>query len=199
MKIKFLISLIVIVFSIFIIYIFNIDREIYYFNIIDKEYEFKTYNEFVKENIHNLEKYVNMENKNDYRITDLIRDIQDNIKVEEKNIQNILIKADMITIMIGNSELNYKLKNTNVNEVYDYIDEFLRDMKNLMELTREYSKETIYFIGFYDKDEYLAEFYAYINVRMKDLCEYYSIEYIEIKGEFNEELNVNISKKILKQ
>lgn len=198
MKIKVFVSLILITFSIFIIYIFNIDTKVYYFNIMDNKYNYNTYNVLLKNNINNLEKYVNIENDNDYRITDLIRDINDNIEIDKKTLQNVLIKADVITLKIGENELEYKLKNTNLNEIYDYIDEFLRDMDNLLKLIRKYSKEKIFMIGFYNYNEYYDEIYAYINVRMRDLCDEYNINYIELNDEFDEQMNVNIYTKIIK-
>ena len=147
MKYRILISLILIIFLVFIIYISNIDNKIYYFNLIDNKYEFKTYNELLQSDINDLERYVNYESDNQYRITDLIRDINDNIKITDKTIQNILIKADITTIRIGNNELNYKISNINMNELFDYFDELLEDLEKLIKLIRKYSKEKIALIG----------------------------------------------------
>jgi len=50
--------------------------------------------------------------KEDYRITDLINDIE-NIRIDKKDnitITNVIKKADIITISIGSEELFYKLK-----------------------------------------------------------------------------------------
>ena len=110
MKVKVVLALFLIVVLIFLIYTFNIKNDIFYFNVMDKKYEYDTYNVLLNENLDNVQKYISYE-QDDYRVTDLIRDINDNIIVNNRKIQNILIKADIITLMIGNNELNYKIKN----------------------------------------------------------------------------------------
>ncbi len=199
MKYRILISLILIIFLVFIIYISNIDNKIYYFNVIDNKYEFETYNELLQSDINDLERYVNYESDNQYRITDLIRDINDNIKINDKTIQNILIKADITTIRIGNNELNYKISNTNMNELFDYSDELLEDLEKLIKLIRKYSKEKIALIGYFNNNEYYTELYSYINVRAKDICDKYNIIFIETNNQFNIDENVNIYEKIKKK
>ena len=58
MKIKVFLSIIIIIFIVFLIYVFNFKEDKYYFNIMDKEYNYKTYNEMIRENI-DLKTYVN--------------------------------------------------------------------------------------------------------------------------------------------
>lgn len=195
MKAKIIISLLAIISSIFIIYKLNIDNKIYYFNIIDKKYNYKTYNILLKDNINNIEKYVNYEQV-DYRVTDLIRDIKDNNNVNNKKIQNILIKADVITLMIGNNELEYKINNIDMTELFEYSNSLLDDIDELFKLIRKYSKERIYFIGFYNNNEYYTELYTFINLRIKDMCDIYNIKYIDRKNDFDIAENVNIYNKI---
>lgn len=198
MKYKVFLSLILIALLIFIIYITNIDNKIFYFNISDEKHDFETYNSLIMEDIDNLEEYIDYSNS-EYRITDLIRDIKDNILIDNKNIQHILIKADITTIRMGNSELNYKISNNNMNELFDYSDELLNDLEKLIKLIRKYSKEKIVLIGYFNNNEYYTELYSYLNVRVKDICDNYNIIFIESPNEFNELENVNIYKKIKKK
>lgn len=199
MKIKIIFFLIVMCSIIFIIYLFNKDDKIYYFNVSDNNYEFKTYNTLLMNNIKDLEKYVNYAPGNDYRITDLLRDIEDNKKIEDKTIQNILIKADITTIKFGENELKYKISSSNMNDLFDYVDELIIDIDRLLSIVRKYSKEKIYFIGFYNQNEFYSELYRYLNIKVKDLCDNYNIFYIEINDEFSEQENINIYKRIIKK
>lgn len=199
MKCKVIISLFLIVLLVFLIYISNIDNKTYYFNIMDNTYDYDTYNEILKNKINNLEKYVNYETNNQYRITDLIRDIKDNKKIDGKNIQNILIKADVITIKIGSNDLNYKISNNNMNELFDYCDELLADLEDLFILIRKYSKEKIFVVGYFINNDYYSELINYINIRTEDLCKTYDLIFISVDNEFTAVENVNIYTKISKK
>lgn len=195
MRFRVLISVLIISLSIFIIYNLNIDNKVYYFNIMDKEYDYDTYNVLLNKNIKNKEKYINHV-EYDYRTTDLIRNIKDNIEIDDKKIQNILIKADVITLMIGNNELLYKSNTSDMTELFEYSNSLIEDLDELFELVRKYCKEKIFFIGFYNNNEYYTELYTYLNLRIKDLCSDYNIEYINRNDIFNEQENVNIYNKI---
>lgn len=195
MKIKVFLSLIIIILVVFFIYIFNFKEDKYYFNIMDKNYDYKTYNGMIKDKL-DLKTYVNYV-ENDYRVTDLIRDIKDNKVIDNKKMQNILIKANIITLMMGNNELDYKIKNIDMTELFEYSNSLLEDIDILFNLMRKYCKEKIFFIGFYNSDDYYEEIYRYMNLRIKDICEHYNIIYIERKDIFNNEENTNIYKKIV--
>ena len=162
---------------------------------MDKNYDILTYDKLIKKNMANLSINYKI---NDMRITDLIRDIKDNKKINNKRIQNILVKANLLTLYIGNNEILYKIKNTKVIDLYNYIDEVLKDLEELIKLLRFYSKEEIYLIGFYIDNEYYSELLNYLNVRIEDICNTYNINYIKQNSLFNAETNVNIYKKIKK-
>lgn len=175
-KIFLIISIFIIV---FIIYFLNTDNKIYYFNIIDNRYNFKTYNNLIYSNLNKLERYVNFEKHNDYRITDLVRDINDNIRIDNKSIQNILIKADLITLKIGKNELNYKKSTKNINELFDYCDQLLGDLEKLLVVLRKYSKEKIVMIGYFNiYSEIDNSYFDYINEKTYKLCSKYDIYFI---------------------
>ena len=71
---------------------------------------------------------------NDTRITDIINDINNNKKINNRPIQNILIKATYIYI-----DLNNLIKCDNYNSCVKNID----DLEILIALIRKYSKEKI--------------------------------------------------------
>ena len=172
---------------VFLIYYFNCDKKIYYLSIGDYlSYginNFKNqnngYSEAIKEKYKsNLKNYVNYSTLDDYRVMDLMNDINYNktiiYKGREYKIQNLLVKSNLITISIGMNDLIYKS-----NLSYDYVDELLNDMNNLLELIRKYNKDKIYFLSFYNviNNENLIE---YSNERLKKICEKNNIIYVDI-------------------
>jgi len=85
---------------------------------------------------------------NDTRITDIINDINNNKKINNRPIQNILIKATYIYI-----DLNNLIKCNNYNSCIKNID----DLEMLIALIRKYSKEKIiikYLASNNDIDDY---------------------------------------------
>lgn len=188
---KKIVFLVIIVLLTFIIYKFSQNNRKYYFSIKDNNYE---YSSLIKKNISELKK-ITVYEQEDIGITELIRNIKNNIKVDDKNIQNILVKADIITIDIGNNELDYQIKKDDINNLYYYIDKTLKRIEKLLKLIRIYSKEKIYVIGFYTESEYYSELIKYLNIKVEDICKKYSIVFIKRKG-IND--SVNISKKIAK-
>ena len=194
MKFKKIFGLLIIILLIFIIYIFNIDKKVYYVNISDDK---TIYNVYVKKELEKnskLEKYVNIKDQ-DYRVTDLINDINNNkvINNNDQTIQNVLIKADILTLKIGNNELDYKANTKDINELFEYSDDLLNDIEKLFKIIRLYDKEEIYFLSFHnDKNEYYNEIYSYLNLKIKDLCDEYDINLIDISGLKNEEIANNI-------
>ena len=202
MKWKFLFVFIVIISLTFFIYFFNQDKKIYYVDIKDSvpkklDYNNYIYNNLKKEN--KLEKYISNFSNKDYRITDLIKDIEQNKMIDNQTIQNALIKADIITLKIGSNELNYKINNDEINELFEYCDTLTIDLENLFKLVRKYSKEQIYFIGLYNNhSEFYNEIYDYLNLKIEDLCNEYDIVYIKASNLDNRNNNIKISEKIYK-
>ena len=182
MKIKTIIFFIIITFTIFLINLINKDNKIYYVNI-STDNKLK-YNKIIKNyyiNNSNLEKYINIFSKEDYRTTDLIRDLNENKKIGNYTIQNALIKADIVTLYIGIADINYKIGNTNKEELYEYTDQVLNDIDQLLKLIRIYCKEKIYLIGY--NNEYgisYDEYFDYTNKRLKSIATEYNIRFINI-------------------
>lgn len=188
--------------TIFLIYLFNIDNKIYYLSINSNgvyDYENGDYNESVINYLstsNKLEKSITDFSKKDYLIKDLVSDIENNIhiKVNNKNItlKNALIKADLLTISIGMTEINNKLslQKNNDFDYYKYIDNLLVDIDKLFKIIREYCKEDIFVIGvYYPYEEYnknLIDVFSYYNDNFHNLAQQYGIEYIDLYNAFLE-------------
>ena len=174
----------------FLIYFFNRSEKIYYlslgdylsyginnFNNVNNSYS-NNIKEHYKENLCN---YVNYSTFEDYRVMDLMNDINYNktviYKEKEYKIQNLLIKANLITLSIGMNDLIYKSKVDA--DLYGYTDQLLSDIENLFMLIRKYNKDEIYFLSFYNNinNEELIE---YANKRLKQICIKNKIKFVDI-------------------
>ena len=162
MKIKIILFIIIVIIFVFLINYKNIDKKIYYVSI-GEETVFKDKILYNKK----IEHIINR-NRNDYRITDIINDIDNNYN----EIQTHLIKADILVINISNNELIYKMNNLN----YNYIDSIIVDLDKLFSLIRVYTKEKIYFINPNINNKYTD----YMNDRLIDILSKYKIEFINL-------------------
>lgn len=145
--------------------------------------------------------YINNFAHEDYRITDLIRDIESNkeltINNKRINISNAIATANIITISIGSEELFYKIRTNNfknMKKIYAYIDEMFKDLNVLITDIRKFNDKPILFIGYYspiknlndiDKKE-IDRLYDYIKLNYKELGKQQNIFYIDIYDKFNE-------------
>lgn len=171
----------------FLIYYFNIDKKVYYVSLgdylsyginnlekVDNNYSDNIKNIYKKK----LKNYVNYSSLDDYRVMDLINDINYNKEITYNNkkykIQNLLIKANLITISIGMNDLIYK-KNID----YDYVDNLLADIENLLVNIRKYNKDKIYFLSFYNiiNNERMI---VYANTKLSKICERNKIKFVDI-------------------
>lgn len=142
-----------------------------------------------------IKKYNKTFSNEDYRITDLINDIENhkNIIKEGKriNINQSISNASFITISIGRNDLYYKIKinefsdyNLEKNELYLYINELFNDYKKLLNKIRKYNNCPIILIGFYSPvtnkiNEETEEVYNYINNLFLELSKNKDIYYVE--------------------
>lgn len=182
---KKIIIITIIVLSIFLIYNIFKDKKIFYVSISDitakdntKSYGYIDYIEDYLDELNLLEKHAKI-NLNEDRVTDIIRNINDNIEYEDRTIKNILIKADILTLSIGYNDLISKLDNYDNYEINNYIDTYLKDLDRLFNLLREYDKEDIVMIGYYNiyNKEY-NEIIDYVNTEVKKLSNKYKISFI---------------------
>ena len=196
-----------IVLLIFLIYLCTVDKKVYYLALGDslatsegpngkkvEGYTIKIKNYLKQKQI--LETYIDEFAEKGYRTTDLINDIEDNkkTKVNNKNItiQNALIKADLTTISIGANDILNKINIENAidySDLYDYIDDLAIDLDKLLKLMREYCKEDIILIGYYNPYPYLNEnktdeVFDYLNKKYKQVCQKHNVHYIQISKIF---------------
>lgn len=185
--------------SVFLIYLANMDKKVYYVALGDSLEKFYLngkkvygYSYYVKNYLKDknlLERYSDDFARVNMRSTDIINDIISNKKVTTAkgsfNLKNALIKADLVTLNIDYSDIYNKLNDPNViyNDVYDYIDDLAYDLDNLFKLMREYCKEDIVMVGpynpFSDSSDKL-DVYEYFNEKYKDVCGEYDIIYVDL-------------------
>ena len=200
-----------IILIIFIIYLCNIDNKVYYLAVGDSlatgqalNKNTKGYPDIIKNYLQKkqiLETYIDEFAQNGYRTTDLINDIENNkkqkIKNKEISLEHALIKADLVTISIGANDILNKInieEPLDYNEIYNYIDDLTIDLDKLLKLIRQYCKEDIILVGYYNPYPYLDnkntnKIFDYLNKKYKKISNKYNISYIEISDIFKENPN----------
>ncbi len=184
-----------IILAVFLIYLCNLDKKVYYLALGDNQNNQKSYSTHIKDYLKKqklLETYV--KTKNTYRTTDLINKIKQNKKInhnkKEITMQNALIKADLVTLSIENKDIIEKIeKNDITNKTYNYIDDLTKDLDKLLSLTREYCKEDIIMTGYYNpypKNKQSEKIINYLNKKYKETSKKYNVIYVEIDTLFKE-------------
>lgn len=151
-----------------VLYIYQIfkDDKIYYVNIGDNLLTDKSYADFiVKEFDGQLEEYNSSFTNQKYQTTDLINAFEDNLKIDNKTIKNLVIKADIVTISVGNNDIDRK------NLTKEYIDEVISDIDILLKLVKKWCKEKAVLIGLNNE---------YANLKLKNKAKEYNFIYIDI-------------------
>ena len=201
---KKILTAIIVVLSVFLIYLGFKDDDIYYVSLGDglakglnqynqKDYGYTDYIKDYLNKVNKLEVFVDALTDEDDRVIDILNNIKNNAKVlvdgKNKTFQNVLIKADLLTISIGKNDL---ISNVNLNtdfsitDLYNKFDKSLVDFEQLYKILREYCKEKIIFIGFYNStnNDELDEFYIMANKKLASLASNYDIIYVDIFEEF---------------
>jgi lysophospholipase L1-like esterase len=178
---KIIVSTLIVILIVIIYNIFK-DNKIYYVSIsnISDNYTYKDYIKDYLDELDILEDYIDISSMDD-RITDIIRNINDNKVYGDKTFQNILIKADLLTLSIGYNDLISKIDKYSIYNMYSYIDTFLIDLDNLFNVLRQFDKEKIVMLGYYNPyDNKYNEIIKYINLKVEELAKKYNIEYVDI-------------------
>lgn len=199
---KKLLALFIISLLVFLIYLSTIDRKVYFLTLSSNTkipYIDKITKNLEKDNM--LEKYINEFNKDKYRITDFINMIDNNktVKINNKNqsIKNALIKSDIIVLEIGYDDIYSKTVYKEDKEtIYNYIDEIIKDLDNLLNKIRLYSKEDIFLILKTNNKLIDEKINDYMINKYKLITKKYKIEFINI--DINEMKNENKLYNILK-
>lgn len=202
MKIKKILFVVVIVLLVFLVYKVFLDNQIYYLNLntISNDDYSKYYKETLEQN-DKLEYYNNDYNVEDYRITDLIRFINENTEIvvngKKQTINHALIKADIITVWVGMNELSYKINTEDIQELYRYSDTILMDLEELFLLLRKFSKEKIIFMNFYNSgNSKYDEVISYLNSKMNAIAIEYEIDVLDVSHIVNNKIETEDYKKI---
>lgn len=206
---KKIIAIVITIILVAVIYLVNIDNDIFFFAIGDSLALGKTDNGFTENNYNNyvveqlklenkLEKYVNSYLSNGLRINDVINDINNNKKImvgkKQFNIKNLLIKSDLVTISLNNDDVinKYNVYYTK-SELYNWIDELTSDYEALLSLIREYCKEKVVVVGYYYQKNLLIEnelemttVISYLNDSFKEISDIYNVKYINPSSIFIE-------------
>lgn len=182
---------------VFLIYLDNIDKKVYYLALGDMgNYSLYVKKYLAKNDV--LEKGIfEFSNPKD-RITDIYNRITGNMKIGGKTLKNTLIKADLVTLKINNTDIYEKINDSSFNDVYEYIDELTLDFEKLLVLIRKYCKENIIFIGFEYKNGNKNEkdLIDYLNKRFKEVCNENRVIYIMESNDLRSNIIREIDKNI---
>ena len=197
---KKIIIIILIFFSVFIIYKTNEKNLIDYMSIGDSlnlginSYgnNIYGYNDYVKtylENDNLLHKYNNHFSKINYKIEDLNKDIINNKEIlydgKVFNLKKELREADLVSISIGMDTL-VSILNSNkcCDESKKQLDYIINNMDDLIKNVKSFSKGKIILIGYYNPtskyDKNIERMFAYLNDKYESISKKYNIIYIDI-------------------
>ena len=198
---KKILFLLIIFILVFLIYILNVDKKIYYLALGDDiaigrtsngniiaSYTSSLNNYLIENNYYekDITAFINF----GYRTTDLLNDIINNKKLNIDNkdiaIKHAIIKADIITVSIGQNDfLNYL-------DDYDLLRQNIIklriDMDNLLKELRSISKEPIILIGIYNSkinDLNIYKVLLELNSLYENTAKKYNITYLNIFREIS--------------
>ena len=192
---KKIISILILFLSCYFIYNLTIDNELYYLSIgdgiakgITNESNVSVYNyaDSIKDYLTSKNKLKGFNNSfvdKDYRITDLLRIIKYKEEIVVNNdhisINELLKKADIVTISLGMNELYYKILVDN-NNIYSYIDGMLSDMELLLKEVDRYNHKKVIVLGYYNTTNNNNDIFNYVNYKLKNIVEKRGFEFIDI-------------------
>ena len=168
---------------VFVIYLANMDKKVYYLALGDSTGRDNNYSFYVKDYLNEknvLEKAVYDYSDSDDRITDIYNRIISNEKSKEGTLKHALIKADLVTLKINIDDVYEKIDDPSFVDVYDYIDDLVKDFEKLLNLIRKYCKEDIMFIGYSYRNDNTDEkdLIDYLNKRYKEVCDKYDVIFV---------------------
>ena len=192
---KKIISILILFLSCYFIYNLTIDNELFYLSIGDGIAKGITDEGNVSEYNYtdSIKNYLTSKNKlkgfnssfvdKDYRITDLLRIIKYKEEIVVNNdhisINELLKKADIVTISLGMNELYYKILVDN-NNIYSYIDGMLSDMELLLKEVDRYNHKKVIVLGYYNTTNNNNDIFNYVNYKLKNIVEKRGFEFIDI-------------------
>lgn len=154
-------------------------------------YQTNSYSDYIATYLRNNNKLNNYSNEftsENYRITDLVNEINNNISINNITIQETIKKADIITISIGMNEIMYKYNDKiSAGYMYEYIDDLIKDLDILLKKLTKLNKNKIFLLSLYNPQENkeLDKYIRYANNKIINLLNIYSITYIDTYNIFN--------------
>ncbi len=141
-----------------------------------------SYNDYLKEYFENkrlLKNYNNSFTMKNYNITNLLYDIKNNVKKNNKlNIKQLIHNADIVTIAIGEEELIKAVMTKDLKE--EYLKEFIYKYDKLILSLKEITEAKIFIVGFYE-NEYLSKRNVIIlNANLRNIALKYDLVFIDI-------------------
>lgn len=201
---KKIISILILFLSCYFIYNLTIDNELFYLSIGDgiakgitddgnvSEYN---YTDSIKNYLTSKNKLKGFNNSfvdKDYRITDLLRIIKYKEEIVVNNdhisINELLKKADIVTISLGMNELYYKILVDN-NNIYSYIEGMLSDMELLLKEVDRYNHKKVIVLGYYNTTDNNKDIFNYVNYKLKNIVNKRGFEFVDVDKIVNNNTN----------
>lgn len=191
---KKVILILLIFFSCYFIYNFTNDDRLFYLNIGDglsmginsnnarsEGYASRIKNYLDKED--KLDGYNDSFVSKDNRITDVLRSIKyhEDVLINDDNvtINELLKKADIVTISLGMNELYYKLLLNNDN-MYGYVDDMLKDMDDLLKEIDRFNHKKVFVLGYYNFTGSNYDIFTYLNFNLEKAVNKYNYVFIDL-------------------
>jgi len=187
---KKIIFILILFLSCYIIYNLTVDSKYYYLSFGDCVSSGLNKNRYVSnylEKSDKLKKYNDSFVNCDYRITDLINILKYNetkvIDNKKYNLNQLLKKADVVTLSIGMNELYYKLNNDSDN-IYNYMNNIINDMNELLGYIDNFNYEIVFVLGYYNVGVE-QEYVNYINAKLNNIVSERGYVYIDLSNYFD--------------
>lgn len=179
----------------YFIYIFNREDNIYLVSLGDGIASGETpynidgisYNDYIKEYFMSkrvLKKFDNTYSAKNYNLMALSDDLKSNIKKDKNDlsIQQIIHKASVITIAIGEEELTKLAMTKDLDK--DYIDKYLHEFDNLIFLLKDITEAKIVIVGYYENKYLDKTSVILLNSEIANIAIKYNSTFINISDLF---------------
>ena len=207
MKIKKLIIFILIILFIFFTYFFFKDDKLNYVSLGDSvaagqnpygeiSYGYSDYLKDYLSSNNKLKDYVNFA-VSGYKTDDVIRDINNNHQItvnnRTRNIKEALRESNLVTLSIGANDFmsGISINNLDLNNIDIYlkkIDSVSLNIDKTLKLVREYAKQDVIVIGYYNpfpllykvNPNQIDNLFNYADRKYIEICNQYDIKYLSV-------------------
>ena len=142
-----------------------------------------SYNDYLKEYFENkrlLKSYDASFSYKNYKIDDLITDLKSNITKDNAKLsmQQLIHKADIVTINIGEEELVKMAMTDDLTK--EYLDKFIKEYDDLLYMLRDITEGTIIIVGFYENSYLDKSNVIILNSEVSNIAIKYDAIFINI-------------------